>query len=126
VAEVVYIAGPMRGIPLFNFPAFYRAAALLQMLGHKPINPAELDQQAGFDPSTLPEDYDWQNLDAIGFSLRDAAKRDLVAIVESATAILLLPGWERSKGARAERAVAEWLGLRVFTQVDFPEVACGV
>ncbi len=126
MVEVVYIAGPMRGIPQFNFPAFYRAEALLNLRGHRAINPAELDQQAGFDPATLPEDYDWQNLDAIGFSLRDAAKRDLMAIIESATAILLLPGWENSKGARAERAVAEWLGLRVYTRVDFPEVAYGV
>lgn len=125
VRETVYIAGPMRGIPLFNFPAFDRAAELLRSLGHVPINPADFDRHEGFDPTSLPADFDWRDLDAIGFNLREAAERDLVAIVQAATAILLLPGWERSKGARAERAVAEWLGLRIFTQVDFPEVTCG-
>jgi hypothetical protein len=39
-------------------------------------------------------------------------KRDLDAI-QSCDALVLLPEWENSKGARAERAVAEWAGLRV-------------
>lgn len=126
MAETVYIAGPMRGIPLFNFPAFDRAADVLRSHCHYPINPADLDRKIGFDPKSLPVDYDWKNLDAIGFRIRDAAKRDLMAIIDDATAILLLPGWERSKGARAERSVAEWIGLKIFTSHDFPEVACGV
>lgn len=81
MAETVYIAGPMRGIPLFNFPAFDRAADVLRSHCHYPINPADLDRKIGFDPKNLPVDYDWKNLDAIGFRIRDAAKRDLMAIL---------------------------------------------
>src|SRR5690606_7315289 len=36
----VYIAGPMRGLPLFNFPAFDAARDLAQREGFTPISPA--------------------------------------------------------------------------------------
>jgi hypothetical protein len=43
----VYIAGPMRGIPEFNFPAF-DAAARGRAMGLEIISPAELDRAHGF------------------------------------------------------------------------------
>jgi hypothetical protein len=39
----IYVAGPMRGIPEFNFPAFHDAAARLRNEGHVVFNPAERD-----------------------------------------------------------------------------------
>ncbi|MGB3485339.1 MAG: DUF4406 domain-containing protein [Mycobacterium sp.] len=39
----IYVAGPMRGIPEFNFPAFHAAAAKLRADGHHVFNPAERD-----------------------------------------------------------------------------------
>ena len=39
----IYIAGPMRGIEDFNFPAFDRQEELLKKQGWVVINPAELD-----------------------------------------------------------------------------------
>lgn len=107
-----YIAGKMRGIPLYNFPAFDAAAADLRSQGITVISPTDLDREAGFDPYTLPNDWDWNTLPE-DFCLRHAAARDLAAIL-SCDAIHLLPGWQDSKGARAERAVAEWVGLGVF------------
>ena len=43
----IYIAGPMRGIEDFNFPAFDRQEELLEKQGWRVINPAELDRQNG-------------------------------------------------------------------------------
>ena len=37
----VYIAGPMTGLPDFNYPAFNAAAAKLRALGLEVLNPAE-------------------------------------------------------------------------------------
>ena len=108
-----YIAGKMRGVPLYNFPAFAAAAADLRSQGIEVVSPAELDRaQAGFDPQKLPKDWDWSTLPE-DFCLRRAAARDIAAIL-TCDAIHLLPGWQDSKGARAERAVAEWIGLGVF------------
>jgi hypothetical protein len=108
---VVYIAGPMRGIPFYNFAAFDKAKVFLLKHGHRVISPADMDRENGFDPWTLPNDHDWESLD--GFDLRAAIRRDLVAIQES-DAIFMLEGWQNSKGATVEKSVAEWLGLDVF------------
>ena len=40
-AARVYIAGPMTGLPAFNYPAFHAAAATLRQAGYVVENPAE-------------------------------------------------------------------------------------
>lgn len=104
--KVVYCCGPMSNMIDYNFPAFFEAAAELEKQGYKVINPAQMDLDSGW---TLEEIKD---LDVAQFQefLKGAAKRDLDAL-QQCDAIALLPGWESSKGARAEKAVAEWLGL---------------
>ena len=47
----IYIAGPMRSYPAFNFPAFHAAAKDLRERGHAVWSPAENDEKMGFDPS---------------------------------------------------------------------------
>jgi len=37
----IYIAGPMTGLPEFNYPAFNAAAEYLRSLGHHVENPAD-------------------------------------------------------------------------------------
>jgi hypothetical protein len=108
----VYIAGPMRGVPRFNFPAFDAAKKKLVAQGFEVISPADMDRDIGFDPADLPPDYDWHDIDSIGFSLPDAIHRDVEA-VKKCNAIYMLCGWERSRGACAEKALAEWMGLTV-------------
>lgn len=123
--KTIYIAGPMRGYPLFNFPAFDEAEKLLTEIGWNVINPAELDRQTGFDPVNLPEDYDWQCLDSIGFSLKDAIHRDVEAI-KQCDAIYMLKGWKKSTGANAELALAKWMGCRVIYEERHPKLfICG-
>ncbi len=109
----VYIAGPMRGIKLYNFPAFDAEENYLTRLGCEVVNPAELDRQAGFDPVDLPEDHDWNTIPP-GFKLNECAMRDLSEL-SKCTHIVLLDGWEKSKGAKAELAFAEWLGIPSMT-----------
>jgi len=111
----IYVAGPMRGIPEFNFPAFHAAAAWLREQGHTVFNPAERDiEVTGVDISKGNLTGDNAQAEAEhGFNLREALKDDLVFICLEADAIALLPGWENSKGANAELATARALGLEV-------------
>ena len=99
----VYLAGPMRGIPQFNFPAFFEAAGNLRGSRFEVWSPAEHDVHAdGFDPvkenasgaaGTEPHTF------------RHYMQRDLPAVIES-DAVCVLPGWGRSTGARLEVYVA--------------------
>lgn len=111
-----YIAGPMRAIPEFNFPAFFAAEAALHEAGWLTINPARHDvDDTGFDPKGMTGNED---LAEFGFDLAEALSWDLEQIAKNADAVVLLPGWERSKGARAEVALAEALGKRVCTLAE--------
>lgn len=113
---IIYIAGPMRGIPEFNFPAFNAAAKELRAKGHTVFNPAERDieRHNGVDISKGNETGD-EELCAKehGFSLRQALKEDTEFICLHADTIAMLPGWEESLGAKAELALARALGHRV-------------
>jgi hypothetical protein len=107
-----YVAGPMRGYPEFNFPAFYRATSLLREQGWEVFNPAEHDVESGAvkitDPGYLTGDVEGLP----GFDFRAAMRWDTARITE-ADAIVLLPGWQHSTGAKAERSLAEMLGLDI-------------
>lgn len=111
----VYLAGPMRGYPEFNFPAFFAAAKKLESEGHFVFNPAARDNEKhGTDISKgNPTGDEAVAAKQHGFSLREALGADLAFICADADAIALLPGWERSKGVAAEKATADALGLEV-------------
>jgi len=111
----VYVAGPMRGIPEFNFPAFFAAADKLRGDGFAVFNPAERDNEHhGTDISKGNHTGDEsQATKEHGFDLRVALHEDLSFICLEASHIAMLPGWENSKGATAERAVAIALGHEV-------------
>lgn len=104
----IYIAGPMTGYSDHNFPAFDKAQKLLEAEGHRVLSPAQLDRAVGVHEDTveLPPDF-----------LREAVLRD-IATIFFCQAIYLLKGWENSKGARAEKAFCEWLGLEIRYEVS--------
>lgn len=112
----------MRGIKHFNFPAFDAAKErlLLECSKVRIISPADLDREIGFDETAFPTDYDWIDLKKIGFSIADAVDRD-VAAIKQCTAVYMLNGWERSKGACAEKALAEWLGIEIMYEPTLPD-----
>lgn len=111
----VYLAGPMRGIPEFNFPAFHAAAAKLREQGHEVFSPAEKDiERHGTDISVGNASGDEaQAVEEHGFNLREALGIDLAWICAEAEAVALLPGWYHSKGAQAEYKTAMALGLNI-------------
>lgn len=97
----IYVAGPMTGLPEFNYPAFFNAATLLRAIGHDVEDPS-----ANENPT--PGDYHgWL--------------RAGLAQLITCDAVALLPGWEASNGARLEVNVAATLGLRVAPLSDWIE-----
>lgn len=114
----VYICGPMRGIPQYNFQAFDEAAAIVEAKGHTAVSPADIDRQHGFDALKAPAGTNWTEFPP-GMDVRDVARRDLIAI-SYCDAMVVLPGWEDSRGALAEYRVAVWLGLDVHTVDGLP------
>lgn len=111
----LYLAGPMRNIEHYNFPAFDEAAAALRARGYTVFNPAEADRENGFDATGL----DGEGLELQGFDLRKALKMDLGWICDHASGIAVLPGWEDSLGANAEVALAKSLNILVMAARDW-------
>lgn len=111
----IYIAGPMRGIPEWNFPAFHQVHdewvidpdAILKIFW---FCPACQDEQGGFRTDELSGGEDLRDL---GFDLRRALGKDLAWIAKNADVVVVLPGWENSKGAQAEVALAHALDIIV-------------
>lgn len=104
----LYIAGPMRGYPEFNFPAFHRMEAKLRLMGYEVVSPASMDLK--LDPeTTTPEGM--KRAEKLG--LRYYMKRDMAALLEC-DGIVLLDGWEQSVGATLEAHAAQACGLKLF------------
>lgn len=106
---LIYIAGPMRGKPEFNFPAFYDAETELRLEGHDVVSPARHDEENGFHPTGTTGNED---LASLGFDLTETLLWDLQQVA-AADGIYLLDGHENSSGARAELALAQALGKNV-------------
>jgi hypothetical protein len=104
---IIYIAGPMRGMPRYNFDAFFGVATELERRGHQVINPAQDDIDLGFDPDEPLEDQ----MEILG-GLTGIIRRDLDGVLVS-DAIYMLDGWGDSVGATAERCVAYWAGKKI-------------
>jgi nucleoside 2-deoxyribosyltransferase len=112
----VYLAGPMRDYPEFNFPAFSDGATKLRAFGFEVFSPAERDINQGFNPSGMKGNN--AELGPAGFSLREALADDLGYVCREADAVVVLPGWEKSSGATAEAYAAKALGLPVMTLAE--------
>jgi|ERR1051326_2321292 hypothetical protein len=110
----VYIAGKMRGLPEFGFPIFDAAERILMALGYECVSPASMDRDEGFDAAGKT------GITLDGFNVYEALKRDFIAIMEC-DGIVLLPGWENSSGAQAEKVVATSTGKKVMTYTEAVE-----
>ncbi|MGK3957871.1 DUF4406 domain-containing protein [Arthrobacter sp. R4] len=86
----LYIAGPMSGLPEYNYPAFHAAEARLKAAGYETLNPAN-----------NPEQDSWEGY-----------MRAAIAQVVQADGIAYLPGSYSSRGARLELRLAEELSMK--------------
>lgn len=100
-----YLAGPMSGLPEWNVPAFRAAANRLRALGFLVLSPVEIGEAyfGSASDAVAPMEY---------------LRLDLEYMVRNCSRIALLPGWERSIGARCEVAVAITLGFAFYAISD--------
>ena len=91
---LVYVSGPMTGLPFLNYPAFISAGLQLTGAGFGVVNPAALDHSR--------HDGSWA-----------AHMRVDIAALMHCDGVALLPGWEQSKGACVEVDLARTLGMDV-------------
>src|SRR4051812_25401582 len=105
--KVVYIIGPMRGYPEFNFPAFDEARDRAIQAGFDlVISPADLDREDKNEDVREHLKFCKGELDSAKkekFLCRRYARRDVSAIFKC-THVALLNGWEKSVGGNAEFA----------------------
>ena len=85
--KVVFISGPITGVPRY-YEAFEKAEDDLTALGYIPLSPSRLPQEM------TNEQY----------------ARICLAMIDSADAVLSLPGWDESKGASVEAHYAHYTG----------------
>ena len=88
---IIYVSGPMTGIEDLNFPMFMQLEEFLLSTGHDVLNPARFGD---------------------GGAWADCLKRDIRLLLE-ADGLVLMPGWENSRGATLEYQVAMGLGQRI-------------
>ena len=88
--RIIYLAGPMKGMPEKNHPLFIEVTRQLREAGHRVYSPQEYPSNG-------------QN----GFDIRRAFASYATFICLEADTLVLLPGWENSLGATCERALAE-------------------
>jgi len=106
-----YLAGPMTGIPQFNYPLFDSVATELRAEGYDIHSPAEMDDPEVREAALASPDGNLK-----GFNLGtwgDFLSRDVKLIADELGGVILLPGWERSKGARLETFVAIQCGYPI-------------
>jgi len=94
-----YISGPISGKPNQNRESFLNAEIALLESGHEVENPIHNPY-----PTFLPD-----KLEAWQYQMRKA-----MAQLAKCDSILMLDGWEDSKGANTELYIAKLLGFKIY------------
>lgn len=100
---VIYIAGPMRGLPHYNFPAFHAAAKRLRGHGHIVLSPAEDEKGRQLNPDSI---YGEPQIQAF-------FRYDIASILKC-DAVVVLDGWTYSELANLEVLLSRAIGLPIF------------
>lgn len=99
MSKVIYISGPITGMPDGNYKAFADAEELLEEQGFIVLN-----------PRSLPEGMQ-----------QDRYMPIALAMLQQADAIFLLDGWVRSGGAMIERQLAIYQSKEIYYERDLIE-----
>jgi hypothetical protein len=107
----IYVAGPMRDneehkYENHNHAAFDAAERRLIEAGWSVVSPATLNRAMQIDPNEWPDDPNHVML--LSVILQD------LLVLTTVDAIFMMQDWEHSKGAKLEKAMAEFLGKRVY------------
>jgi hypothetical protein len=89
---IYYLSGPMSGLPNNNIKAFNEAAAFLRSNGVEVVNPPEICTGCN----------NWH----------EYLRKDIKALCDC-DGIIMLPGWEDSKGAHLELHIAHRIGIKI-------------
>lgn len=95
----LYLSGPMTNVENYNHDLFNKVAAEFRMVGFDVCSPSEF-----FDGDKTRE--------------REEYMREAFKYLLEADTVVILPGWEESKGARIEIMVAQELGLNIVEYVE--------
>lgn len=98
----------MRGYEDQNRPMFFHATECLRKEGHEVYNPAE-------------DDVLWEKHNNGTFTFAEAMSRDLAQVCKQ-EAVVVLPGWQQSQGARMEVFVGRELELQILQYPDLQPV----
>lgn len=105
--KILYISGPMTGLPDFNIPAFDEAQEKYRTQFCAIANPANVTR-------------DWGDDQPYEFYMRQA-----LANLIYCTHIVMLKGWRQSRGALLELTMAKACGLTVLYDDPEYETQCG-
>jgi len=94
----IYIAGPISTLSLEAAQRnFLQAKENIQLSGHTPVNPMELRHE---------HDKSWESY-----------MKACISEMMSCDAIMMLTGWQQSKGARIEHNLAKTLKIPVWKKI---------
>ena len=117
--ERTYIAGPMTGYPLYNFPAFIEAAKYLRDF-YEIVSPVDLTINLWLSLGLILDKKDWMN--CINNSVEKAIdkmaylRKDLSEIARC-DCMVFIEGWKGSEGAAKELKMAQLLNLKLYELV---------
>jgi hypothetical protein len=119
--QPVYIAGPMTGLPRFNYPAFAEAEELIAECGVSVFNPTKLVNTADeYDEIMASVDgtYNFSN----GKTWSDFIIPSVKVIIDRVGSLVFLKDWQTSRGARLEAVVAHLCGKPCYTYPHLVEL----
>lgn len=113
----IYVSGPIANRPEANRREFDEAAMMVRVAGAEPLLPHNIH------PDHLGKCVPDPIVGADGHTWPCHLKADLLAMLSECDGVVMLPGWERSHGARLEHQVAAAIGMPIHYMREFGALA---